>query len=255
MHFWRIWPCTRRICNSKLSLYMYLLEWGGFYTFSWPLQSTLSSLAQKMGPFTCMLLLAGCLLVTQDAISAPQSTRRLAMPIFSVAIEDANTTVEEFTNVTFSSLPSKLTVSPGLSTPNHTVFVTTASVKLSTTVLKTPTFPKTTKFRRPNGVPKEGKTTPRRRPKLPPAARVTLPSVLPLYTGLAFGMNTTPYPWPPVNQQSPKLPVYEDDHAPKLSTDRFPELSVVIQTVAACLTAAGERLSTRSLWFCCQLFE
>jgi len=186
--------------------------------------------------------------------TAIQSTRRLALPIFSEVLPAADpepvvknsssstaatkTVIPQTTIATFSTTGSFFLLTlPSLDS--------TARAPYETTTPWLPPTRKTTRLWRSTRLPLGNRTAPRKKISVLPAARFTLPPALPSFTGTAPEMGTVFNPKPAADSSLPKMSAYEADAAAQPADDYPPVLSVV-QTTAAVLTAAGE-FSVRDL--------
>ena len=186
--------------------------------------------------------------------TAIQSTRRLALPIFSEVLPAADpepvvknssssyaatkTVIPQTTIATFSTTGSFLLMTlPSLKS--------TARASYETTAPWLPPIRKTTRSWKSTRLPLGNRTAPRKKISVLPAARFTLPPALPSFTGTAPEMGTVFNPIPAADSALPKMSAYEADAAAQPADDYPPVLSVV-QTTAAVLTAAGE-FSVRDL--------
>jgi hypothetical protein len=186
--------------------------------------------------------------------TAIQSTRRLALPIFSEVLPVADP--EPVVTNSSSSYAATKTVIPQttiatLPTTGSFLLLTLPSLKSTvratyeTTAQWLPPPRKTTRSWKSTRLPLGNRTAPRKKITVLPAARFTLPPALPSFTGTASEMGTVFNPIPAADSALPEMSAYEADATTQPADDYPPVLSVV-QTTAAVLTAAGE-FSVRDL--------
>ena len=203
--------------------------------------------------FTCLYQFHLSALVIQPG-------RRLPMPFVGATSQTVSALTTEGNSSTATedtTLPSTeaKNVTTGFSAFNVTNYtsVTTPSTRSSTRKYYTATTrkyvisPRTTRFRRPIELPGENRITLRK--KGTTAAKITLPTALPVFTGLALEVKTVFHPSPAVSQRSPQLRDNDTDERAVFTSRYLPGPYDVVQTVSAVLTAAGN-FKIRSLWFC-----
>ncbi len=185
--------------------------------------------------------------------TAIQSTRRLALPIFSEVLPVAD---PEPVVTNSSSYAATKTVIPQttIATPSTTgsfLLLTLPSLKSTarapyeTTAQWLPPIRKTTRSWKSTRLPLGNRTAPRKKITVLPAARFTLPPALPSFTGTTSEMGTVFNPIPAADSALPKMSAYEAD-ATTQTADDYPPVLAVVQTTSAVLTAAGE-FSVRDL--------
>ena len=170
----------------------------------------------------------------QPAIT--QLPRRLPMPSFdtliSVTVDVAVTDVPQSEQVELLEFDSE----------NSSATVTTSTsaqlpLQLFPTVTeKTTSQDKTTRFK----YLLETRNTTKRKTKSSPAAKVTLPAVLPYFTGPAAKGKFTQNPKLPGSQRLSPPMGNEKARSDGSHTGALPGIAVIIQTSAAVLTAVGE---------------
>jgi hypothetical protein len=179
-----------------------------------------------------------------------QPERRLPMPFVGATSPTASTLTTEGNSSTAAedtTLPSTdtkdlATGSPAFNVTNYTS-VTTPSTRssalkyYSATTRKYVISPRTTRFRRPIELPGENRITLRK--KETTASRITLPTALPVFTGLASEVKTVFHPSPAASQRSSQLRDNDTDERAVFSSRYLPGPYDVVQTVSAVLTAAG----------------
>jgi hypothetical protein len=171
---------------------------------------------------------------------------------FTPTTEGNSSTAAEDTTLPSTETKIMSTGFPAFNVTHYTS-VTTPSTRssvrkyYSATTRKYVISPRITSFRRPIELPGENRITLLK--KETTAGKITLPTALPAFTGLALEVKTVFHPSPAVSQRLPQFRDNDTDERAVFSSRYLPGPYDVVQTVSPVLTAAGN-FKTRSLWFC-----